>query len=337
MEKPISDRLFEDSDRREARRKQLEEELRAKELIDPNTGSKLFSPHSLHEKGERTPEDVARRLLQLGREAEERKKELAEKYTKCDHNLTFSPKLSEKSKAIAEATTRRPLYEPKPKVSGNGSPEKEKVLESEGSTQRKQHKRSGSDPSGFFRRSERAEQIRQEKLREMAVAVASQELSECTFQPHISRRSLDLFRSAHNYGVPMDMQGFGGQDLTPQGGVAVPNTSASDAYSLRQPRFSESVHQSTSPHQATPSVAAALSSGKRHADPQSSSASAAKSAQNLFSSMTADTSLPTGGLNELGDRPQRSGVEGVALDDYVSAFERQMFAVLEDWRRLEEV
>ncbi len=358
VEEDIADRLFKDAQTRDQRKKDLIEYVRAEELIDHNTGRPLFSPQSLrgpiydgesnNSARRRRPEEVAEELLAKGMELENKKKQQAQRMHTDDQELTFSPSINKRSAVLAEQGGRVPLYEPKSASrsargasageASTSSDTKTKLAAKKGrSVSNNQQQADGVAATGakkgksppaydvneFVRRSEQAAIARAIRLEQIKQAVEEQQQQECSFQPKISKRSHELFASANIYGV--DIRQPSEFDLQQQ------QLSAA-ADSTRALRFSESGSRSAT-QTKTPK-----SPQHRHVDSSLAGGSGSAAAADLSASLTprgaAALSAP-GGDSHVESPAAAPPAQLPHVEEYISTFERQMFAVLDEWRELE--
>ena len=192
----IADRLYTDSFIRREKKIQMAKERRIQELIDPATGRHFFEPQSLGSPqgsaaGTTSQEALTSQLHEDSKIIQLRKEQLRKKYD--DHELTFSPAINKNSSVLAEKK-RRPLYSPRRSKSADAVPDDEttkKVL--------KPH-----EVAEFLRRLEKNDVSRESRLNSLAQVKESQELSECSFHPQISKKSEEIFERTNLYSTPVD-------------------------------------------------------------------------------------------------------------------------------------
>lgn len=325
IEKDIGERLYEDSIARDEKKKAAEKEQRERELTDPNTGRALFSPQPLDVGREkRSPIKITEDLLEEGKRLEKKKEALKETILKSDPNLTFSPSLNKRSIAIADSsnTKRKPLHEPvQRKIDLDDSKAKASpdtavaASPAVGTVATINKKKNFSDPNDFLRRIELSVHLRHQRLAELQNTLLEEERRLCSFQPLLNRKSVELVEQLETY----SSEDLSAVRLMLQ--QQQPNLShQSTAETLLKPRFnSDSVgRQSTTPRRAHVAHASSL---------------LASSPSPVALDVGRAVSLATG-ASSLGAAP--SSPRPPKVSEYVSSFEQQMFAVLDEWRKVED-
>ncbi|CUG91554.1 Hypothetical protein, putative [Bodo saltans] len=325
IEKEIGQRLYDDSSLRDARRQELERDIREKELIDPNTGRQLFSPLPLDcnpSRELRSPDQLTDQLLEGGRRIEEKKKELATKIHANDPNLTFSPSINKRSSKIALKVERSPLHMPRkredPNQAASTSPTRDASSISVYSARKQLHMSAHVDPNEFLRRTELSEHLRQQKLLDLHRTVNADQERECSFQPRINRKSFEICEKQTSSQLSEDSPA----PLASQHRVqhqqqvrAFDGSSASKSAGFRQPQFAPSVGQ------ASHSSATLQHQPDIRVTPQ-------------FVSSAGLTPRGTAASPSASTRPVLQSPPKV--ETYINNFEEQMFQVLDEWRRIED-
>ena len=307
-DQPIHERLYDDSRVRYDKLYESAKRAREAELHDPATGRPYFSPQAL-----RTPEAQQRATPERNKSVYEalhessKKKADAAKSDAGDPEATFTPKINPKSVELAEKV-RKPLYTP---VKIEKSPSKDDAAKEDES---KSPNRQKVNLEEFFRRTTRCDHVRQARMEALRNEKQEREEGDLTFQPRINKRSVELFEAAHVYGKPI---------TTPTSAPPPPQsrmTSAGyDSPTLGQPSTTRQAAGST-PRSARAELSQRRSpapSGGYHLQAASPSRAEAAAAPHASA-----VGAPGGGAGE---------------DDYLGNFEKQMYAVLDEWRRLEEV
>ena len=291
----ISTRLFNEAEERKVRLNRLALDVREKEMLDPCTGLPLFQPQALP-----IPQELPRPT----------KEYLAEYLFEKGAELE-AKKLRLAQQVIAEQTpTFKPQINAASAALAKGLERQPLHLPRRQSPARTHNhqppavspQQSGSSPPSadeVVRRIQQAAMARELRLQEVRRTVESEQSKQCTFKPRINRVSLDMFRTANSVDLPTEEEMGVGQNASSR--TAQSRAFAEGVAALRQPRFSES--------------------GKRHTDPLSPP-------PKLASSMSPFPTQPQ-------QTPGNSHPRIPPVDTYISNFEKQMVAVLDEWRKLE--
>lgn len=356
VEKDISSRLFEDSTHRRERLKAMATEQRQKEMVDPHTGRPLFMPHSLRSTtsclGESPDRSSRRKIDELSSQLHDdhrenmRKRELLEKAGK-EANLSFQPQINPTSEVLASRNgVRKPLYVRKAKLEEQQrEQQKQKRARSADAANKDDSKTHTSiDVDDFLRRIQRDELSRTQKMQGIRQEQMERELSECSFHPRISRRSEEIFVHTNMSGTPLQspMETLASQS---SGGMSPP-----PAYEIPEVRSGEaSLPNSGRPSgqrlrfSSSPRVGA-VNTKKKVLTPQQEFEAAAHAASSPSAPPTASSAQRRAFLAETAVRAspgrqfqQSPRIGEPSVENYIANFEKQMYSVLEEWRKLEDV
>lgn len=326
VERSIAERLYEDSHVRKERLRMLSREQQARELVDEATGRPLFNPHALKSSParsrSRTAAELSAQLHDDQLEQSRRKAMLSAAYR--DPELTFSPNINKCSEILA-TRTRKPLYVPR------AQREKEERERRE----RQRAKSAEASPrvekgpvniDEFLRRAQRNEIARAHKLAAIRDEEEDRETRECTFQPHISARSEDLFNKSNMSGAPMrsPLDALASPHSTDRGGTQL----SFAASPQRTPKTQRGKAAAAEFAAVMAQQGVAADTGKAHSPGRQRTPKAVPALRAPSTGTDAQRSPSRGG----GADPQMENV-----DHYIAQFESQMYTVLEEWRRLEEV
>lgn len=319
---PIHDRLYKDSTERRMKLKEAARERMKQELEDPATGRPYFSPQSLrppsqsHVSPNRTEEKSVFEYLHES----SKRKELSQQ--DVDPEATFTPKINPKSDELAERV-RKPLYTPGRSARKSEDDSDSKSPDSKEKEAEKAARINKAALEEFFRRTERNDHVRQARLEQLRKERLERDGEHCSFQPRINKHSVDLFEAAHVYGKPMS---------TPAADI-VPTSSRVSGYEASGMSSPSPTQASKKSLQTTPRTTGAPSPKAGAASPKAAAPntnySAARGAQR-YSPSAVPHSVPAPSVSQ-GPQDMAGG------EDYISNFEKQMYAVLDEWRRLEEV
>lgn len=192
-DKPIGERLFQESFCRQQRREAQSASQQEREMFDPATGRKLFKPQAARstssQSSSRNPLDVTTTLHEASKSREEMLEELRKNYD--DKECTFSPQLNRTSMQLS-ARSRKPLYEPK----------RSKSAEPEAPASTKE-KITPEQMRAFLLRNEKALRDKHAHVEALKLGRVNADEEQCTFHPEINRRSEQIFAMSNVFGVPM--------------------------------------------------------------------------------------------------------------------------------------
>jgi hypothetical protein len=359
VERDITDRLYQESAARRERLQQRAYEQQAREMLDAATGRPLFAPHALRSVDVGPPRKAEELSAQLHEDSYEmaRKREQAI-VQHADPECTFKPTLNESSHILA-GKARKPLYVPRAQRVEDERAKRERVqVQRARSAEPTPRQPSATRVSvdDFLRRTQRNETTRAQKLDHIRQEQEGRETRECTFHPAISRRSEEIFFASNVSGTPMR------SPLEP-----MPQTPyAPDRSGVASPTNPSTARMSASPLRLSPKAGTTGARARTAAD----EFAAVMAASGIASATTTGNVPPTGqarrsprvetasAYHEMDDAkspaplpPRPTTPRGISpaagtgsagggigdVDQYIAAFESQMYSVLEEWRKLEEV
>jgi hypothetical protein len=195
---PVTERLYKDTQHREAQMELIRTWDRVRQGYDVRTGQPLFRPatNSAASVRSRTPSgmssthsDVVSSLLERGEDYREKRRLLEQEKFK---ELSFAPKTNSKSKQIVrEIATRGPTPSRRKKVEEAPPPPKAPWNRSRSAEPAKFH------VDRFYTRVSQERDYHSAKMSVLREQYDHDAASECTFQPKISRNSELLFRRSH--------------------------------------------------------------------------------------------------------------------------------------------
>ena len=381
---PIGDRLFEESFVREDRLREMEEMQREQELVDEFTNRPLFTPSTVEyplpeeRAAQGAAVDAGARLHALHNARLERRRQTQASSDSNDASTMFSPKVNKHSQEIGDRR-RKPLYHNKVDYHKEHleAEERERALgfkpsinASPRTTSNPPVVRQRAVPTAkdFVHRNEALNRQRQARLAKIKEEALEHQSRECTFQPSVNRRSMEIFQSINRYGTEL----MDAPSLRYQAG------GASELHSAARNRNPESIHRSGSNVlNGTSGVADSLNATRngasmmmmnsggvaspapkpqlhQHQQPHRVDPSQRQPQYPIRSPSGIDRSTPgkslpvpsPGGGERYSMSRGNSGVAGPSspsqhqqedLSEYVEHFQRQMFQVMDEWRRLEDV
>jgi hypothetical protein len=330
LEQSIGERLYAESEVRRERTQQVAQENRRKSLIDAATGRPYFTPQSLGSVSgpisSRDVEELSQKLYEDHADNLRRRDDI--QASSPEHCYNFTPKLNVNTEMLA-GRARKPLYQ---------SPAQREEDKEQQRLQRvargKESERSQSGPimhatpvnvDDFLRRAQRNEMSRANKMQHIRDEQEERSTRECTFQPSILAQSEAIFQNSNMSGTPMRSP----MDPSPSSQQMSFSQAPSAVHSARktptpraaaQPQQVQTPRGEQSPRVVTHSVSPSPMMEDRRAA-GSPKMSAVKRAS------------PSQGRTQAAE-----GTEGMEnVDHYIASFEKQMYAVLEEWRQLEEV
>jgi hypothetical protein len=185
-------RLYEETHARKERREALLKELVDRELTDPVTGKRYFTPYisdtakslGVHRDPTAAGEDLHRQAM----EYQTRRDDLHKKLASAESGCTFKPAINPMSESVAES--RKPLFDPTWRQDRHVPKDEKK--------EKKKH-----DFPSFIRRNHDGwKQTKENRLKDIRETMKRDAMEECTFQPRISKRSQELFLSQNSSGLP---------------------------------------------------------------------------------------------------------------------------------------
>lgn len=327
-DRDIADRLFGDSyDRRERLRSEAQRRLR-EETIDPATGRPFFTPQSARPDAPGRGAGVFDALHDNSKEWQARRNAPVDTHEPA---LTFTPKVNPRSAELSEKS-RKPLYTPNktPRAADGASPSALSAScgggGASGASAASPERRAAQpiDLQEFFRRAARDGQVRQARMKALRDEYSSRDRSDCTFHPRVNEHSLELF---------VQMSHFGTEGAAGVGGVGVVGGSSAGRGVAGTPRAGGSPR---SPRGGGGGGTASASATARSGGAPPTPGGNGDSARRLRRPPAA---VSPAGASARGAAGRRAGSprEGGEAADYIASFEKQMAAVLDEWKRLEEV
>lgn len=360
-DKPISERLFEEFSERRERRRQAVLDAQQQELVDKATGRQLFTPQALQPGSTgRRPEEVSQQLYEDNSILERRRADAVEK---LDPDMTFTPKVNETSAYLASKVVRRPLHEPKrAPTDGQFTPGRGTMNSARSRSTDDINSQPNSTPKvsvrEFLQRTQRADAGRASRIAAIKNAMHERDTSECTFQPRINSKSQQIFESTNAAGTPMASPsvalGSPYADAQPQAGLSPKSgskqfsrLSRAAATELEAAMLAADISpayppaQEASPARLNTSVRPRSPAHTQVSTPGRTAVGGQAPSSNLASPVLPATGRSTG-RTPMPSGPARTAdvaqpTELSSADHYIQQFERQMYAVLDEWRRLEEV
>ncbi|ORC89965.1 uncharacterized protein TM35_000102330 [Trypanosoma theileri] len=192
----VVERLYSDDEKRRQRLNELISKYRREELIDNSTGKPYFKPHSLYRTGNiakdgqnnRSAAEAAETLYLKALEQRDKHKALLEE---AHEQHSFSPYINERSRKMA---IKRKTKEEK----------KQNVISPPVITPKKKSKINMGD---FLLREAKCLERRRQKMQEVGKLLLEKEQQECTFNPRISKKSVEIFEgSQHRFNSHSPLQ-----------------------------------------------------------------------------------------------------------------------------------
>eukprot|EP01061_Rhynchopus_euleeides_P029936 TRINITY_DN4958_c1_g1_i1.p1 TRINITY_DN4958_c1_g1~~TRINITY_DN4958_c1_g1_i1.p1 ORF type:complete len:646 (+),score=190.04 TRINITY_DN4958_c1_g1_i1:155-1939(+) len=185
----VGDRLHDEAFRKTERLRDMMDVASMQELVDPQTGKPYFQPSTVRSHS-RDIDTVVNTLLSKGQEAAQKRTKRSQETMGKEY--TFRPHLNPRSKEIATARGRKPLYDPSKfskRGEGAGGQDGGKGGPKRASSSMPSY---GIGTQSFHRRNERLLLNRQERVRAIKHEQEQRELEHCTFAPRICRQSEDI-------------------------------------------------------------------------------------------------------------------------------------------------
>lgn len=312
----VSSRLYEDAVAREEKQKELREREFEQSLLDPYTKRPYFTPSRVDypiARPEQTPEEAGARLHSLWEDQQKKREEKAKATQKQSDESKFRPAIDPHSVQIGERR-RRPLYEKKDLSASLKSNTRNAHDTSQDTTTTK--KISTQKVEEFLRRTDRSSAMRQQRLEQIRNSEHERQTNECTFKPAVNRKSMEIFFEINQYGTDLaDYTTNRRQkhivDTPTVASAATPRTFTTGAGS---PRTNSDANNR---YGYTPS-ASPITTGR---------------SDGAQGGHRGGGAAPTAAYRD----PNSMGSATNNASAYAQQFEQQMFQVLDEWRRLEDV
>lgn len=345
----VSERLYEDADRRKEGHRKLCVAEWNRRMKDASTGQPLFQPLARHDQGEhnldtqdQTREEMFERLHDNAHERTVKLARRQEQKVAQDGNLTFTPVISKTSQVLATRIDREPLHVPKRRGKSAND-----VSVSRSMSQNNMTLNPGQE-GDFYLRSQHLERERLKRLEKVQRERDAREQDECTFQPRMAENSRKIFmqqmlgasRSVSRSHPDAQLTVYQKQPMQFSRRPKQQQQQQHIHYQQQQPQYLHDHHDAASethrmseqgdrtPMRAEGGPQFRTPKTSRQATPMVEQYPGAKQFENQPIKSNSLVDQPS--ISPQGDDMMGS-VEG-----YVADFQRQMQGVLSEWKKLEE-